>query len=116
MLLFKPRLEIILYEKKHNANMLSEKVLLHLTKIPKGKITTYGLLAKKFNTSPRAIGKIMNSNKHPDKYPCYKVIMSDGSLGGYGLGIEKKIKLLKKDNIKIKNNKVLNFDSVIYNQ
>lgn len=100
---------------KHTTDMLSEKILIYLTKIPKGKITTYGLLAKRFNTSPRAIGKIMNSNKHPDKYPCYKVIMSDGSLGGYGLGIKKKINLLKKDNIKIKNNKILNFKDIIYN-
>lgn len=98
------------------------KALLLLRKIPKGKVCTYGELARAFNntagarnaslrTSPRAIGQVMRTNPLPEKWPCYKVINSDGSLGGYGgetegKKIEEKIKLLKKDGIIIKNNRI----------
>jgi len=74
--------------------------------IPRGKVTTYGEIARIVKTHPRAIGKIMNSNKSPVRYPCYKVVMSDGSIGGYGSGVRKKIVLLKKDGIEIKNGKL----------
>ncbi len=82
-----------------------------LAKIPKAKVTTYGELAKATKTSPRAIGSIMRHNKDGKRYPCYKVIKSDGSIGGYrraikGKNVEKKIRLLRKDGIKIINNKI----------
>ena len=63
-----------------------DKVYLLLTKIPKGKVTTYGKIAKKLNISPREIGRILSRNEHPKKFPCYKVVRSDGSLGGYTIG------------------------------
>ncbi len=77
-----------------------------LKKIPRGKIITYKELARATGTHPRAIGAVMHSNKSPVEFPCYKVIMSDGRLGGYGGGIKKKIKLLKKDGIILKNGKI----------
>ena len=86
----------------------SQRILLALQKIPKGYVTTYGILAKKFKSYPRAVGQIMKNNKHPEKYPCYKVIKSDGSIGGYfgTKEIQKKFKLLKKDGVEIQNNKI----------
>lgn len=83
-------------------------VLELLKEIPRGKITTYGELAKTARTSPRAVGLILRNNREPQKYPCYKVIKSSGEIGGY-CGIansRKKIALLKKDGIAIKNGKV----------
>jgi len=87
------------------------KAILLLKKIPKGKVTTYGELARAAKTSARAVGSIMRSNEHPDEYPCYKVVSADGNIGGYcgetsGKQIEKKIKLLKNDGIEIKNGKI----------
>ena len=89
----------------------SEIILKMLTKIPKGKVTTYGELSKACKSSPRAVGQVMRNNKHPEIYPCYKVIYSDGTLGGYdgclkGNKISKKLSLLKKDGIDIKNKKI----------
>lgn len=85
------------------------KVFTLLKKIPKCKVTTYKDIAVKIKSSPRAIGSILRSNRNPDKYPCYKVVMSSGKIGGY-CGSNKKIKLkiekLKKDGIKINNDKV----------
>ncbi len=79
-----------------------------MKKIPTGKVVSYAELAKKCKTSPRAIGMIMKTNKDPVGCPCYKVIGSDGSLVGYSGkgGIRSKIKLLKKDGIKIVNGRV----------
>ena len=86
--------------------MIKEKVFSLLRKIPEGKVTTYKALALKCKTSPRAIGKILNSNKDHERIPCYKVVMSDGKLGGYSGGMKKKISLLKKDGIEVKNNSI----------
>lgn len=78
---------------------LKQKIFLYVKKLPRGKITTYKFLANKFNTSPRAVGKIMKSNKDKS-IPCYKVIRSDGKLGGYsGLLGKSKKELLKKEGI-----------------
>lgn len=87
------------------------KALLLLRKVPKGKVTTYGALAKATKSSPRAIGSVMRHNKHPEIYPCYKVVSSSGEIGGYagcvsGKNIIKKVGLLKKDGIKIENGKI----------
>lgn len=77
------------------------KALLLLKKIPKGKVTTYGELAKICKTSPRAIGRIMAKNPDPVHYPCYKVVSSTGELCGYSGkgGLATKEKLLKREGI-----------------
>jgi O-6-methylguanine DNA methyltransferase len=87
------------------------KALSLLRKIPKGKVTTYKELARATNSSPRAIGQVMRNNKEPEKYPCYKVVRSDGSIGGYsgetkGKEVKRKASLLIKDGIVVNNNKI----------
>lgn len=84
------------------------KALLLLRGIPRGKVVTYGALAKLCGTSPRAIGKIMASNPDPKSCPCYKVIGSDGKLTGYSGkgGLKTKAKLLENDGIRIVKDKV----------
>jgi methylated-DNA-[protein]-cysteine S-methyltransferase len=79
-----------------------------LAKIPKGKISTYGLLAKKLKIHPRYVGKLLSKNPNGVKYPCYKIILSSGRLGGYTSkhGVKDKIKKLRKDGIEIKNNRI----------
>lgn len=85
----------------------------HLTKkIPKGKVSTYKIIAGKLGTKAyRAVGQALKNNKKPIIIPCHRVIASDGSLGGYigktkGKSIIKKIKLLKKEGVEIKNNRI----------
>jgi methylated-DNA-[protein]-cysteine S-methyltransferase len=89
----------------------SLEVLELLKKVPQGKVTTYGALAKAAHTSPRAVGQIMRRNPSPKKYPCYKVVSSSGRVHGYagclaGKNVEKKLALLKKDGIIIKSEKI----------
>lgn len=83
-----------------------KKVYYLVSKIPKGKITTYKTLAEKLKTSPRAVGKVLNVNPWPIKIPCHRVIHTNGKIGGYKLGMKKKIELLKKEGIKIRNQKI----------
>jgi methylated-DNA-[protein]-cysteine S-methyltransferase len=77
-----------------------EKVYKIVRKIKKGKTLTYGEIAKKLKTSPRAVGQALKANKNK-KVPCHRVICSDGKLGGYNKGIKKKIKLLKAEGVGI---------------
>ncbi len=77
-----------------------------LKKVPKGKVTTYKELAKACGLHPRVVGMLMRINQDPENIPCYKVIHSDGRVGGYSKGVEKKIELLKKDGIEIKNSRI----------
>ena len=71
----------------------SDNLYLLLKTIPKGKVTTYGNLAKAFGVpnKSRYIGKLLGKNKKPNKYPCFKVVKSDGSIGGFAFGIKDKI-------------------------
>ena len=80
-----------------------EKVYSVVKRIPEGETITYKQIAKKLKTSPRAVGQTLKKNKDYKNIPCHRVICSDGNIGGYNRGIKKKIQLLKKENIKIKN-------------
>jgi O-6-methylguanine DNA methyltransferase len=80
--------------------MMKEELWELLKKIPKGRVTTYGNLAKKLRTSPRAVGSMLKTNPDAPKVPCHRVVKSDGSIGGYSGGVWKKKQLLKKEGIK----------------
>lgn len=66
-----------------------------ILKIPYGKTTTYGAIAKTLNTSARAVGHAIAHNPISIIVPCHRVIGADGDLRGYAGGLEKKAKLLK---------------------
>ena len=92
--------------------MLKEKIYQALNKVPKGYVTTYKYLANAVNSKAyRSVGSLMKNNKHPDKIPCYKVVKSDGSVGNYSGsgGIKRKMELLRKGDIEVKNGKVVDF-------
>jgi len=94
---------------------LSSKVYELCQLIPKGKISTYREIAHKLNSKAyRAVGQALKKNPFP-KIPCHRIISSNGYISGYfGKNIKQKIKLLEKEGIKIKNNKVLNFKKILY--
>ncbi|HIK02499.1 TPA: MGMT family protein [archaeon] len=90
-----------------------EKVLDLCKKVPKGKVTTYGIIARKLKTSPRAVGGALKRNEHPIVIPCHRVVKSDGSLGGYTSEKYRKDDLLRKEGLKIKDGKIENFEKVL---
>jgi len=90
------------------STLFEDKVLKYCQKIPKGKVTTYKVLAEAIGSpeAMRAVGNAIKKNKTPVITPCHRVIKSNGSIGGYVRGQARKIELLKKEGVKIKNYKV----------
>jgi len=74
-----------------------KKVWDELTKIPYGETITYGDLANRLGDKNymRAVAAANGSNAIPIIIPCHRVIGSDGSLTGYGGGLDVKQKLLE---------------------
>jgi methylated-DNA-[protein]-cysteine S-methyltransferase len=71
-------------------------VLLLTAQIPRGHVVTYAELARRAG-SPRAfraVGHAMATNPIPLAIPCHRVIGSNGSLHGYGGGLDMKRRLL----------------------
>ena len=71
-----------------------------LMAIPYGKVKTYGEVARKLKTSPRAIGNACGKNPIPLIIPCHRVVGASGSLTGYsgGDGLKTKAFLLEHEN------------------
>ena len=80
---------------KIEGSKMQKKIWSELSRIKKGKTKSYGDIAKKYNISPRYVGKICSQNKLLLFIPCHRVIRSDGSLGGFtsagGLKLKKKL-------------------------
>jgi len=87
-----------------------DRLVLHIvSQIPKGKVTTYGEIARALGDvrAARAVGESLKKNPRPVEIPCHRVVMSDGSLGGYAFGgPERKRAILKSEGISFKNGKV----------
>ena len=67
-----------------------------LGRIPFGKTISYGQQAKNMKKPKafRAVGSANGMNPVPIIVPCHRVVASDGSLGGYSLGLKMKKQLL----------------------
>lgn len=87
---------------------MTSKVYSLLKRVPKGKVTTYLELGRASKIHPRAVGTLMKNNRDPVNIPCYRVVRSDGSLGGYSAkgGIKTKTKLLRRDGIEMRKGRV----------
>jgi O-6-methylguanine DNA methyltransferase len=64
----------------------TKKVLKATLAIPVGYVTTYGAIAEAVGGGPRAVGNAMACNRFAPVVPCHRVVKSDLTLGGYGLG------------------------------
>lgn len=100
-----------------------------LTKnIPKGRVSTYKAIAEKLRTKAyQAVGSALNKNPFGARrvggkscqrqhclVPCHRVVGIKGDLIGFASGLKKKAYLLKKEGIKIKKNKVVDFERFLY--
>lgn len=79
-----------------------EKVLNVLTHIPKGKVVTYGQVAKAASiASARLVGKVLHNNPDPKKFPCHRVVFKNGGLSenfAFG-GKSRQMALFKKEGV-----------------
>lgn len=83
-----------------------------LLKVPYGQTTTYGKIAREIakqrqipTMSARAVGRAVGRNPILIIVPCHRVIAANNALGGFGMGIEAKIKLLKIEGIQVRQDK-----------
>jgi methylated-DNA-protein-cysteine methyltransferase related protein len=78
-------------------------------KIPRGKVTTYGEIAKYIGIrNPRVVGYALHVNKNTDLVPCHRVVTKQGELAkGYAFGgpdIQRK--LLESEGVMFEENQV----------
>ncbi len=81
-----------------------EKVYELVRKIPKGKITTYGIIGKKLKMSPRVVGQALHVNPYEGDVPCHRVVNRKGRIApnfAFG-GKDIQRKLLEAEGVKFK--------------
>ena len=87
-----------------------EKVYEITKQIPKGKVATYGQLARLVGNAKaaRAVGALMRVNPNAPHTPCHRVVAQDGSLTGYsGVGgVAGKKKMLLTEGVFFQGDKV----------
>ena len=97
-----------------------ERVWKLMEKIPRGKVTTYGQIARKLNTKAyRAVGNACRKNPYAPRVPCHRVVRSDGTIGGFGgktsgKTVEEKTLLLREENVEVRNGRVVDFEKVLF--
>lgn len=93
----------------------NDKCYALLVQVPAGKVTTYMEIARALNTSAcRAVGTAMAKNKHLVTMPCHRVVRSDGSIGQYALGADRKTELLIEEGIPVKNGKIVDLRKFVH--
>ena len=87
--------------------------------IPKGRVTSYGAIANALGTksSARMVGWAMNgAGRVKPKVPAHRVVNRNGMLSGkFHFGSPTAMEnLLKREKIKVENNKVVNFEKFFW--
>jgi O-6-methylguanine DNA methyltransferase len=84
-----------------------------LGRIPRGKVTTYGMISNKIRSGPRAVGRAVASNPWPLFVECHRVINADLTIGNYGLcgsltkaGTATKRSLLLREGVVVNNDRI----------
>lgn len=79
----------------------SRKVMLGMTRIPPGRVATYGELAALAGNAraARAAGAVVGANPLPLVVPCHRVVGAGGRLTGYGGGLPLKVALLAMEQV-----------------
>ena len=89
-----------------------------LQAIPYGETVTYGDIAQQIaedrgrsKMSAQAVGGAVGSNPISIIIPCHRVVGANGSLTGFGGGIDRKIKLLKNEEVDMSSFYVLSYST-----
>ena len=85
----------------------NEKVWALTARVPRGKVVTYGDIARALGTKAyRAVGNALNKNPYAPAVPCHRVVGKSGSLTGFAAGVEKKRRLLEAEGIRFRGEKI----------
>jgi len=97
----------------------AERVYALCKQIPRGKVSTYGALARTLNSSPRAVGQALKRNPYAPKVPCHRVVASDGRIGGFmgaceGMEVGRKMRLLAEEGVVVSGGEIVGFKNVFW--
>ncbi len=84
--------------------------------IPKGKVSTYKLVAQRAGNpeAARAVGLILNrAFRNREGLPCFRVIKTNGEVGGYAQGEREKIRKLKAEGVEIRGGRVIDLSKYL---
>jgi methylated-DNA-[protein]-cysteine S-methyltransferase len=101
-------------------NTFATQVYGLVTLVPEGSVTTYKDIAHALGTGAyRAVGGAMRRSPGMPQVPCHRVVASDGKVGGFsgekdGEPILRKIALLKREGVHVRDNRVVDFERKRY--
>ncbi len=86
----------------------AEQIYKLTARIPKGKVATYQGIAAALGQpkASRAVGNALNKNPYAPQVPCHRIIRSNGEIGGFASGPDKKRLMLQKEGVTVINNKI----------
>ncbi len=98
------------------ATPFQKKVWSALRRIPRGRVTTYGDLARAIRSprAVRAVGTAVGANPDAPQVPCHRVVRSDGSVGQYAHGVRRKIALLRREGVTVTGSRIADFKRRIF--
>ena len=91
---------------KPTGTLFQQKVWSEITHIARGQVLTYGVIAKKILSAPRAVGQACGANRYPLIVPCHRIVSVTG-IGGFahqdGEGFHRSVKtwLLRHEGVDI---------------
>ncbi len=94
------------------ATEFQERVYAALRRVPRGRVTTYGLLAAHLGVrSPRAVGQALKRNPYAPAVPCHRVIAANLGPGGFqgrraGRALRRKLALLAAEGVRFRNGRL----------
>lgn len=96
-----------------------EKVYAVVRKIPFGRVSSYGLIARHLGSpqSARMVGWAMNASHIKEDVPAHRVVNRLGLLTGkqHFEGTNLMQQLLESEGVEIKENQVVDFDRILWN-
>jgi len=92
-------------------------VLLAVSEIPRGKVSTYKRIAEKIGRPRafRAVGNALHKNPLPLIIPCHRVVRSDGHIvGETTTEVEERRRLLMEEGVPVVNHRVRLSEEILY--
>ena len=82
-------------------NPFQRRVLLAEHAIPRGRVSTYGRIARHIGApgAARAVGTALARNPFPIVVPCHRAVRANGALGGFRGGLDMKRRLLEGEGV-----------------
>ena len=69
-----------------SVSSFQKDVCQQMNMIPKGRVTSYGMIARRISSGPRAVGTAVGSNPWPLFIPCHRVVPASLEIGNYSIG------------------------------